>query len=122
VEATQQQQSGQWAPGWYEYPHGGGRRFWDGQQWTDHFVPPLDSGAAAKPGAGHGPLDFGRTVLAVWAGFILGWGTVFLGSQIAEDSIYWPVKAASDEVEIPAPPVTPTPAPTPEVPEGGGGQ
>lgn len=28
-------------PGWYEDPHrGGGRRWWDGQRWSEHAIPP----------------------------------------------------------------------------------
>src|SRR6056297_1495191 len=28
-------------PGWYEDPHrGGGRRWWDGQRWSEHVIPP----------------------------------------------------------------------------------
>lgn len=29
-----------WEPGWYQNPDGPGRRWWDGQRWTDHIEPP----------------------------------------------------------------------------------
>lgn len=25
--------------GWYPNPQGGGQRYWDGTQWTDHYAP-----------------------------------------------------------------------------------
>jgi Protein of unknown function (DUF2510) len=76
--------------GWYEYPAGTGQRYWDGTQWTQFFHPPA-------PQSRRG-LGFGSVVVAVWAGFLLGWGTIWLGAQAASDDIYWPIKTViSDE-------------------------
>jgi hypothetical protein len=80
-----------WEPGWYEFPQGGGRRYWDGQAWTDHFVPPPPTESAG--------LSFGRIVLAVWAGAVLGWGTIWLLSKATEE-VYWPVKTVLERDDV----------------------
>ena len=39
--------------GWKDDPEGGpGMRYWDGSQWTDHYHPPREGGAAQQPAAG----------------------------------------------------------------------
>jgi hypothetical protein len=83
--------AGSWQPGWYEYPHGGGQRYWDGERWTDHFAPPATTHSTTHA--------FVRTVLGVWAGFLLGWATIWLGSQVT-DEISWPIKTVVDRGEV----------------------
>lgn len=41
--ATQQGQNN-YPPGWYNFH--GGRRFWDGERWTDHLAPPAAARAS----------------------------------------------------------------------------
>jgi hypothetical protein len=41
--------------GWKDDPEGGpGMRYWDGQQWTDHYHPPRDAATAQQPAAAGG--------------------------------------------------------------------
>lgn len=86
------QPASQFPAGWYDYPQGGGRRFWDGQQWTDHFVPP-----PAEPERRAGGPGIAEIIVGVALGMILGWGLIYLGAQIAPDDIYWPVKFVVEE-------------------------
>jgi Protein of unknown function (DUF2510) len=57
------------APGWYDDPHvPGGRRYWDGAQWTEHVAAPgqpAPAQAAVAPAAG--PYPRGRIVLVAVA-------------------------------------------------------
>ncbi len=73
------------AAGWYD--HAGGKRFWDGEEWTEHYayVPPPSKS-----------LDFWEVVGAVALGVILGFGALWLGAQMAPDDIYLPVKFVVD--------------------------
>lgn len=53
-QPVQQQQPAQQLPpaGWKDDPEGGpGMRYWDGQQWTDHYHPPREA-AAQQPASG----------------------------------------------------------------------
>jgi uncharacterized protein DUF2510 len=53
-QAPVQQPAQQLPPaGWKDDPEGGpGMRYWDGQQWTDHYHPPRDAATAQQPAAG----------------------------------------------------------------------
>jgi len=54
-QPVQQQPPAQQLPpaGWKDDPEGGpGMRYWDGQQWTDHYHPPRDAATAQQPAAG----------------------------------------------------------------------
>lgn len=71
--------------GWYDYA--GGKRFWDGEAWTDHYAyvqPPSQS------------LGFWEIAGAVALGVILGFAALWLGAQMAPDDIYLPVKFVVD--------------------------
>jgi hypothetical protein len=61
------------APGWYDYEDG--RRYWDGDRWTDQYAPKYDTPPPQPRGSG-----FLRGVAATWIGFVLGWGTISGGA------------------------------------------
>lgn len=52
---AEQQRGGNPPPGWYQDPQGGGRRYWDGQQWTDHVEPASAPEAPTTPPPPPGP-------------------------------------------------------------------
>lgn len=61
-------------PGWYDHPtKAGARRYWDGQQWTDHVAtqPPVERRGAPGFGVITGAIVAGGTALAlmVWIVF-----------------------------------------------------
>jgi hypothetical protein len=81
------------SPGWYTFPRGGGVRFFDGEQWTDHFYPP-------PPDTG-GP-SFGEIVGGTFIGVLLALFVVYLGAQVSPDEVYLPVKFVVEELpELP---------------------
>jgi hypothetical protein len=86
-------QTQQWPPGWYTFPQGGGIRYFDGTDWTDHFAPPPAL-------TGRQPMGFLTTVLAVFIGVVLGWAAIWGGSKVTDD-IYFPVKVEVDTPAIP---------------------
>ena len=69
--------------GWYPDPHGGGQRYWDGNQWTEHtsgvqqMPPPVQQQYHPQKKKGGG-----STVLKVMLGVVLG-GLLLIGGCTA---------------------------------------
>jgi hypothetical protein len=62
------------APGWYDDPHaGGGKRWWDGAQWTDHVAAPTAPAARAEP---HPPARLAVAAIAALSGVLLIVGSI----------------------------------------------
>jgi len=80
--------------GWYD--HAGGKRFYDGERWTDHYayVGPTKAQRAS------GEL-FLIVLCATFLGVLLALGVVWLGAQSAPDDIYFPVKFVVESSELP---------------------
>jgi hypothetical protein len=80
-------------PGWYIYPDGGGRRFWDGRRWTDHFVyvPP-----------GRGVEDFISRFLAVFLGVLAALIAFRYLADADPDTFFMPIKVVVDPDKIPS--------------------
>lgn len=66
--------------GWYKFA--GGLRFYDGSEWTDHYAPPPQK-ARTMP----------ELTLAVAGGVLIAWLIIWLGAQIDNEHIYWPVNS-----------------------------
>lgn len=65
------------APGWYPAPEGGGRRYWDGQRWTDRYESPRVAPAAPRTAVPrHQLLRFTRVVALIFAWITLIGGTI----------------------------------------------
>lgn len=106
-------------PGWYPDNHGGGQRYWDGQQWTQHTAPGIrEPHDGQQPGLPMAPVASPNSVLQTnWivrhkvisglAAFVL---IAAVGGALAgeDDS---PVAAASETTaeapDISSPDVTP---------------
>jgi hypothetical protein len=73
--------------GWYDYD--GGKRYYDGQAFTEHFA------YVPEP---QKQLGFGEVLAAVVFGMLIAWGLIYLGSQLSPDHIYWPVKFVVKEL------------------------
>lgn len=67
--------------GWYAYA--GGLRFWDGNDWSDHFAPPRRSLIAIA----------GATA----CGLVTGWIIIWLLAQIEPAGFFWPTKTIIDD-------------------------
>lgn len=70
-------------PGWYLTE--GTLRYFDGEEWTQHFAPPST-------------LTTNRIAGAVFLGVFAALFLVWLGAQIDSDHIYFPVKFVVEEV------------------------
>jgi Protein of unknown function (DUF2510) len=71
----------QYPAGWYDF--NGGKRYWDGETWTDHLAyVPLASA----------PVSYVWITVAVAVGMVIGWFLIWAGAQAAPDTFYWPVK------------------------------
>jgi hypothetical protein len=79
-------------PGWYRDPQGGGQRYWDGNQWTEHTSgvqqapPPVQQQYAPQKKGG------GSTVLKVMLGVVLGGVLLIVGCAVL-------IGTAADEVD-----------------------
>lgn len=71
--------------GWYKFA--GGLRFYDGSEWTDHYAPPPQEARTMS-----------ELTLAVAGGVLIAWFIIWLGAQIDNEHIYWPVKFVVDEL------------------------
>jgi hypothetical protein len=81
------------APGWYD--HHGGKRFHDGEKWTEHY-------------AYTGPLQARRgfelfviVLTATFLGMLLALSVVWVGAQLLPDDIYLPVKVVVETPDLP---------------------
>jgi Domain of unknown function (DUF4190)/Protein of unknown function (DUF2510) len=64
------------APGWYPDPERPGQRYWDGDEWTEHWTPP-------PPDAGYAPVQTKSNGFAI-ASMVLGILWIYwLGSILA---------------------------------------
>jgi len=79
------------AAGWYD--HAGGKRFYDGAEWTDHYayVPPPVTHRSTWDLAG-----------AVFIGVLAAFFVLWLLAQLDPDNAYLPVKFVVDASDLPS--------------------
>jgi len=75
-------------PGWYDFA--GGKRFFDGKQWTDHYA------YTPEPA-----LDFWEIVGAVCLGVVGAFVLLWIAAQVAPDLFYLPVKFVVEANDLP---------------------
>lgn len=91
MEAPQQREKTETAPDWRPRPGWhlieGTLRYFDGENWTQHFAPPYPSS-----------LTTGNIAGAVFLGVFAALFLVWLGAQAAPDDIFFPVKFVVEEL------------------------
>jgi hypothetical protein len=86
MEAEEQpRQAESTKPGWYS--HHNGKRYHDGNDWTDHY-------AYVAPSQ----ISYVSVAFAVAFGVVIGWLAIWIGAQAAPDTFYVPVKFVVEEL------------------------
>lgn len=108
--------------GWYPDPHGsGGRRYFDGQSWTDHRAapaveaPPLEPAQAAPRASGPNGKVIAGVIAAVVVLVVVGVAAVVmtLKTDVGETTVtHTPSDASAETTFLPSEPETGVEAPT----------
>ncbi|MBS1862358.1 MAG: DUF2510 domain-containing protein [Actinobacteria bacterium] len=60
------------APGWYDDPSGGGERYWDGQQWGEHWLSREAKGGTSPENDGLATIGWITAILIPFVGLVVG--------------------------------------------------